>query len=329
MSAVFFPPALPGAAALVLLLPIAATAQEAPFSLALPIDCVPGEDCVVQNYVDADPGAEARDYACGPLSYDGHKGTDFRLPTIAQQAEGVEVRAAADGVVLGLRDEMPDILQGWEGAPELDGRDCGNGVTIGHENGYETQYCHMAQGSIAVAVGQRVAAGERLGEVGLSGQSQFPHLHLSVRRDGVELDPFDPEDRVACGAAEQTLWESPPDYLPGGLLDAGFAPGVPDYLDLQRGTAQAEVRSDTPLVLWGFAFGGRAGDVMHLVVEGPEGRVVDQEMALEKTQAQLFRASGRRAPEGGWPAGSYEGHVTLLRDGTPLSERRDTLSLGE
>ncbi|MCP1170450.1 M23 family metallopeptidase [Limimaricola litoreus] len=323
------PTALPRAAALLLLLPSAAAAQETPFRLVLPIDCVLGEECAVQNYVDADPGVEARDYACGPLSYDGHKGTDFRLPTIAQQAEGVEVRAAAAGVVLGLRDEMPDILQGWEGAPELDGRDCGNGVTIGHENGWETQYCHMAQGSIAVAVGQRVAAGDRLGEVGLSGQSQFPHLHFAVRRNDAVVDPFDPEDRVACGAAEQTLWETPPDYLPGGLLDAGFASGVPDYLDLQRGTAEQEVRSDAPLVLWGFVFGGRAGDVMHLVVEGPQGRVVDQEMPLEKTQAQLFRASGRRAPEGGWPIGTYEGQVTLLRDGAPLSERRATLSLEE
>ncbi|MGX9854207.1 M23 family metallopeptidase [Limimaricola variabilis] len=308
---------------------LAPGAAETAFRLALPIDCTLGENCAIQNYVDADPGPAARDYSCGPLVYDGHKGTDFRLPTIASQGEGVEVRAAAPGVVLGTRDEMPDILQGWEGAPDLGGRDCGNGVSIGHEGGWETQYCHMALGSISVETGQRVEAGDRLGEVGLSGQSQFPHLHLSVRHDGVEVDPFDPEDRVECGAAERTLWTEPPAYLPGGLLDAGFAPGVPDYLDIQRGTAGRDIGQDTPLVLWGYAFGGQAGDVMQLAVEGPEGMVFDEEIPLEKTQAQLFRATGLRAPEGGWPVGDYAGRVVLLREGAPLSERRASITLGE
>ena len=313
------------------LAPTAILAQEAPFRLALPIDCTPGEDCVIQNYVDADPGPEAADFTCGPLSYDTHKGTDFRLPTIARQREGVDVLAAAPGVVLGLRDEMPDILQGWDGAPELEGRDCGNGVTISHEGGWETQYCHMARGSIAVAQGDRVGAGTRLGAVGLSGQSQFPHLHLSVRKDGEEIDPFDPEDTATCGdaAPADTLWEAPLTYLPGGLLDAGFAAGVPDWFDIQAGEVVAEVTTDTPLVLWGYAFGGREGDVMRLTVTGPDGVVVDNEVLLDKTQAQLFRASGRRAPEGGWTDGSYEGRIALIRDGEMLDERQVPLDMDE
>ncbi|WP_341211648.1 M23 family metallopeptidase [uncultured Limimaricola sp.] len=313
------------------LAPSAISAQEAPFRLALPIDCTPGEDCFIQNYVDADPGPEAADFTCGPLSYDDHKGTDIRVATIAQQREGVDVLAAAPGVVLGLRDEMPDILQGWDGAPELNGRDCGNGVSIAHDGGWETQYCHMARGSVAVKPGDRVETGARLGSVGLSGQSQFPHLHLSVRKDGVEIDPFDPDDTATCGdtTPADTLWDTPPAYLPGGLLDAGFAPGVPDWFDIQAGEADAEVTSQSPLVIWGYAFGARAGDTLRLTVTGPQGSVIDDVVPLDKTQAQLFRANGRRAPEEGWAEGDYVGRVALMRDGEMLGEREVPLSIGD
>ena len=311
------------------LVPLAAPAQAEAPRLVLPIDCTPGEDCVIQNYVDADAGPGIADFACGPLSYDSHQGTDFRLPTVARQREGVEVRAAAPGRVLGLRDEMPDILQGWDGAPRIGGRDCGNGVTIGHADGWETQYCHMALGSIAVAVGDRVEAGDRLGEVGLSGRSQFPHLHLSLRHDGVAVDPFDPEGRAGCDAAAvETLWATPIDYLPGGLLDAGVAPDAPDWRAVQEGTVQGEIGRDRPLVLWGFAFGARAGDLMRLALEGPQGPVFEEEMPLERTQAQLFRAMGLRAPEGGWPVGTYLGRVELKRDDAVLDARRVPFDLG-
>ncbi len=289
------------------------------FTLALPVDCEPGRDCVVQNYFDADPGPGTRDFSCGPLSYDGHDGTDFRLGTLADQAAGVDVLAAAPGVVVGIRDAMPDILQGWTGAPDLQGRDCGNGVSIRHEDGWETQYCHMALGSIAVATGDVVATGDRLGRIGLSGNSQFPHLHLTVRRDGQELDPFDPETTASCGeAAPAGLWADDLAYLPGGLLDAGFATDVPSFEAVQSGDAAQAPLADAPLVVWGYMFGARAGDQMRLVIEGPEGQVIDGSEALERDQAQLFRAIGRRPPPGGWPAGRYTGEVTLIRDGVAI-----------
>ncbi|MCZ4259613.1 M23 family metallopeptidase [Limimaricola sp. G21655-S1] len=309
--------------------PLVVAAQEEDFRLALPIDCTPGEDCVVQNYVDSDPGPGVADFSCGPLSYDGHKGTDFRLATIARQGEGVDVLAAAPGVVQGTRNNMPDILQGWDGAPDLGGRDCGNGLVIDHGDGWETQYCHMARGSVAVSPGDRVETGDRLGLVGLSGQSQFPHLHISVRRNGEVVDPFDPEGRAECGAAPtQTLWAEPLGYVPGGLLDAGTAPGVPEWEAVQSGTANGEIGSDTPLVLWGFVFGAREGDRLRLAIEGPQGEVIDEEMPLDRTQAQLFRAAGLRAPEGGWPDGRYEGRVTLLRGDRVLGEQVVPIEIG-
>jgi len=62
----------------------------------------------VQNYVDVDPGPDARDFTCGSLTYDGHAGTGIRLATRAEMTAGVAVVAAAAGRVIHSRDGMPD-----------------------------------------------------------------------------------------------------------------------------------------------------------------------------------------------------------------------------
>jgi hypothetical protein len=292
------------------------------FQLALPLDCVLGESCYIQQFVDHDPGPGATDFACGTLSYDGHDGTDFALPTLADQAAGVTVLAAAAGVVAGVRDEMPDVLQTGPDAPDIANRECGNGVVIRHADGWETQYCHMRLGSILVAPGQEVAAGTPLGQVGLSGQTQFPHLHLSVRQDGAEVDPFDPDGVIACGAPPgEALWADPVAYAPGGVIAAGFADAVPDFAAIKAGTAAVPIRRDSPaLVLWGLIFGGQVGDRVVLQINGPDGGVVYVDVVtLDRTQALLFRAGGTRA-DGLWPAGDYRGHVALMRNADKIDD---------
>ena len=62
---------------------VAARAAEPPpppgGGFVLPIDCLPGRTCWVMNYPDMDPGPRAADPACGPRTYDGHKGTDIAI----------------------------------------------------------------------------------------------------------------------------------------------------------------------------------------------------------------------------------------------------------
>ena len=48
-----------------------------------------------------------------------------------------------------------------------------------------------------------VEAGTVLGQIGLSGRTQFPHVHLSVRKDGKVVDPFDPDGSVTCGEPDE------------------------------------------------------------------------------------------------------------------------------
>jgi Peptidase family M23 len=158
--------------------------------LALPLLCEVGRTCFIQNYVDANPSPAARDYQCGTLTYDGHNGTDFRVPTLRAQQAGVPVLAAADGRVIRSRSNVPDISVRISGAAAVRGTECGNGLIIDHGSGWETQYCHMAQGSPTVEPGAAVTAGQPIGRVGLSGLTEYPHLHFTVRHKGQVVDPF-------------------------------------------------------------------------------------------------------------------------------------------
>ena len=292
--------------------------------LTQPIDCVLGNTCDVFQLTDRDPGLAAQDFQCGPLTYDGHKGTDFAVPTEADMRRGVTVVAAAPGVVTATRDGMPDINMFAPGAPDLTGRECGNGVVIDHGEGWETQYCHLAQGSISVTQGDQVASGTPLGDVGLSGQTEFPHLHFAVRKDGDVVDPFLPDGSAACGTSVETLWSDPIPVPGGGIQSAGLLDRIPEFSELRAGgTGVFLARTDSPaLVGWALIFGGRAGDVITITLEHDTGTVIDEAITLERTQAQLFRAAGLKIPVGGWPPGLYTGEIRMTRDGTQLDRAR-------
>ncbi len=64
----------------------------------------------------------------------------------------------------------------------------GNHVYIDHGNGYLTRYLHMSQ--ILVKEGQYVQQGQVIGLVGNTGVSTAPHLHFSVYKNNVAVDPM-------------------------------------------------------------------------------------------------------------------------------------------
>lgn len=302
---------------------LAATSASGEFVLEFPLDCTLDETCFIQQFVDNDPSAIATDFACGSLTYDGHKGTDFALNSLAQQAAGVDVLAAAEGTIMGVRNDMDDILQITPNAPDVSDRECGNGVVIKHIDGFETQYCHMAKGSITVSSGQTVQAGETLGKVGLSGQTQFPHLHVAVRKDGAVLDPFDTDGAAVCDDSHPSLWSRPIATPAGGIINIGIAEGIPEFDAVKDGTANVNVDSrGSAFVGWAHLFGTRKGDLLLIRMMGPKGEVLAHEETIERTQARAFRASGKRTPAAGWPIGHYTLTVTQTRNGDVL----DTIS---
>ena len=93
------------------------------------------------------------------------------LDLISQQGE--DVVAAADGVV-------KEVVHSSKGL--------GNVVSIDHGDGYVTRYAHLE--NTRVSKGQKVVRGQRIGQVGMSGNSFAPHLHYEVLRDTLRMDPL-------------------------------------------------------------------------------------------------------------------------------------------
>ena len=95
-----------------------------------------------------------------------HSGAD-----IANEA-GTPIQAAAAGRVA------------WAGEMPIRG----NAVILDHGGGVKTGYHHMQ--AILVEVGQEVAAGTVVGEMGSTGLSTGPHLHWELTIYGVNVDPM-------------------------------------------------------------------------------------------------------------------------------------------
>ena len=291
----------------------------------MPVECELGPVCVVQNYVDHDPGPAARDYRCGFLTYDGHKGTDIRVIDPAALRRGVAVLAAAPGRVRAVRDGMPDVSVRAGGKEAVAGREAGNSVVIEHGDGWETQYGHMRSGSVAVRAGDAVTAGQKLGVVGLSGYTEFPHLHFEVRRRGKTVDPFVGQERASCGLGERPLWlPSALDvlaYAATGLLGTGISGGPPSLDDEGvGGSSGAFTAGSGAAVFWVQIYGAQADDLQEMRLTGPDGRLLaERQDRITRNRAQWLAYVGLRRGGRDWAAGVYRGEYALYRG--PQRER--------
>jgi murein DD-endopeptidase MepM/ murein hydrolase activator NlpD len=302
------------------------TKAEQVISLALPIKCQPGVSCFFQNYVDHDASDKVRDYRCGGRSYNGHDGTDFRIRNQQIQKRGVEVLAAAPGRLAGGRNDMEDVSTSIAGKAAISGKECGNGVLIEHADGWATQYCHMAKGSVRVRPGDQVKTGQPIGLVGLSGDTEFFHLHFTVRYRGKAVDPFAfeaPEN--SCGAG-RSLWAASLgaqiQYRAGEIIDYGFAGIAPTMELIESGEIEKHPVAATSdaLVAYVRAIGLQAGDQQTLALHGPDGTAMPTETlpALDRDKAQLLVFAGKKHTEAAWPPGRYSATYTVTRDGAEV-----------
>lgn len=94
-----------------------------------------------------------------------HTGTDIAAP------KGTTIMAAGNGEVI-----VAKYYGGY-----------GNAVIVDH-NGKWTLYGHMSK--ISVKEGQQVKTGQKLGEVGSTGNSTGNHLHFEVRINSEAVDPM-------------------------------------------------------------------------------------------------------------------------------------------
>ena len=290
------------------------------FELTLPLDCRISETCWVANYVDADQTTAAKDFRCGPRTYDGHDGVDFAIRDQGAMEQGVTVLASAAGTIRSVRDGMEDrALISEESSRRTAGRECGNGIVIDHAEGWQTQYCHLRKGSVRVHVGEQVNRGTPLGFVGLSGKTEFPHVHLTVRNRGQIVDPFTGQQLgVGCDGPVRPVWHAPGlEYEPAALYNAGFSDGPPNIAEIRKGARSGGSipRTARALVLWVDAFGVQTSDEMRFQILSPDGRaLLDKSQRIDRTQARRFAFAGIRLRKAEWASGQYSGRVTLTRN---------------
>lgn len=97
-----------------------------------------------------------------------HTGVDLAAP------QGTDIHAAEGGVVI--------VAEWWSGY--------GNTVIIDHGDNVWTLYGHIRNGGISVEKGEQVKRGQKIAEVGSTGNSTGPHLHFEVRINGSPVDPM-------------------------------------------------------------------------------------------------------------------------------------------
>lgn len=114
---------------------------------------------------------------------------------------GAPIHAMAPGVVISVSDRQRDqrarntwpsflffataegILRSVAGA----GRIVGNRLVIEHDDGTYSAYAHLKKASAKVSAGDRVQAGQSIAEVGNTGNTTQPHLHVQLMdRPGFE-----------------------------------------------------------------------------------------------------------------------------------------------
>jgi hypothetical protein len=294
--------------------------------LQMPVNCELDRACFIPNLVDRDEGEDARDFTCGTQTYDGHDGTDFRVPDLAP-SRNVDVLAAAPGRVLRVRDRMPDVSVLKIGEAAVSGKECGNGIVIDHGGGWQTQYCHLALDSVLVEPGTEVVAGQPIGRIGMSGLSELPHVHFSVSYQGDWIDPFAFGSRPGeCGGGE-VLWDfgSTWEYETDFIINTGFAASKVTVDDINWGVLQEFVfEADTPILLAaGLAGGLSEGVSLSISLSGPDGKVLAEKTVgpLDAPMAQYYIGVGKRRPASGWPEGIYTA-VMGLSNGETIREKR-------
>lgn len=308
------------------------TVNAAPLDLALPVDCKIGVECFLQQMPDMDLSKNIVDPKCGSASYDGHKGTDIRLLSMADIKRNVSVLAAASGLVKGVRDGEKDrLVFSAADRSSVKNKACGNGVVIDHGDGIETQYCHMKMGSISVKKGQRVTAGDRLGAIGASGLVQFPHLHISLRQNGETLDPFTGRALgESCNDDVSGSWWQDKSFTDltgdGEILKTGLAGNPVNYDDLViiGGPPIASV-SDSAIVGWVWFINLKKDDRIYMKLTGPNGLSVENiTEPLDRNKASWLSFTGKkRKPE----KGDYAFEVRILRNQSTLKTHNSNFTV--
>jgi len=149
----------------------------------------PGEQCVSGGWTKPVHGSIVSGFRSAQRP--GHDGVDIAA------AKGTSVHAVASGLVIRVVCNA-HLRDGGPYSCDVDGNPvnvvgCGWYVELLHSDSTVTRYCHLVRRP-PVDVGQQVSVGQMIGNVGSSGRSSGPHLHLETHtgQPATELNAVDP-----------------------------------------------------------------------------------------------------------------------------------------
>lgn len=96
-----------------------------------------------------------------------HPALDIAAP------RGTEIKPIKDGII-------EDVSRSRVGY--------GNAIIVDHGNGIKSLYAHLSK--IEASEGDKVTVLDTIGNVGTTGRSTGPHLHIEVRKNGIPVNPF-------------------------------------------------------------------------------------------------------------------------------------------
>jgi hypothetical protein len=119
--------------------------------------------------------------------------------------------------------------------------------------------------------------------IGLSGQTEFPHLDLVIRHNGKVVDPFTGLTAPGgCHGKKLPLWRddalAATRYVPSAVLRAGFSDHALKRAAANHGLHPRESvsKNATALVFWAEVMGTQKDDVQEIRRVGPDGTVLFQ-----------------------------------------------------
>jgi hypothetical protein len=177
--------------------------------------------------------------------------------------------------------------------------------------------------------------GQSLGQVGLSAKTEFPHVHLTVRRHGEIVDPFAfGASAGSCGGGAM-LWtpalRAALSYRAPTVLNSGFANGPVTMEQVEAGNyaGSRPGKEATALIAFVRAIGLRRADAQRLSITAPDGAtMVDQvEAPLERDKAQFLLFAGKRRPAEGFKSGQYRADYSVSREGRIVLQQTFEVSL--
>ncbi len=145
---------------------------------------------------------------------------------------GSQVLSVANGVVVGLQDGLPEQTPPNFPANATAQTAGGNYLVINIGHGHFAFYAHMQPHSLRVHVGEHVKAGQVIGLLGNTGNSDAPHLHFHIMNGPGPLSSDGLPYEIRSFVSQGTITSPADDLLTGKPATIGSASRGPHHREL-------------------------------------------------------------------------------------------------